>query len=68
MADITDPSPLFFEMEVNDVLEREREGQKEALSEEEEKERRGCEWSVIEVKRVFVHIRVPNPTERMEEE
>ena len=50
------------------MLERESVAHKEGSSAEEEKERRGYDWSVIEVKRVFVQIRVPDPMERMEEE
>ena len=50
------------------MLERESVAHKEGSSAEEEKERRGYDWSVIEVKRVFVQIRVPYPMERMEEE
>ena len=35
---------------------------------EEEKEKRELDWSVSEVKRVFVHVRQPRPMERREEE
>ena len=35
---------------------------------EEEKERRELDWSVSEVKRVFVQVRPPLPMERREEE
>ena len=55
-------------MEGNDVLEKERVAHKEELVLEEEKERRELDWSAREVKRVFVQVRPPLPTERMEEE
>ena len=31
-------------------------------------EMQGCEWSVIDVNRLLVHVRDPHPMERMEEE
>ena len=48
-------------MELNVVFENESVAHKEVSLAEEEKERSECDWSVIELNRVFVQLRVPLP-------
>ena len=50
------------------MFENENVAQKKGSSLEEEKERRLCDWRVIDVNSQFRHVSVPQPMERMEEE